>query len=155
MDVRTHIEVEAELEQLGERLAGACDGEEHRRLLSYIDANRALLGSLLLARDKKMRPEVYGLNVSHDTVEDRAVAKPHAISAFGKHVVDAVGRLADETTTKEALEAEIDVLSRRLARANDAREHDRIAGELEAKRKRLGALLLACDRRNRPSAYRH
>lgn len=155
MDVRTHVEVEAELKQLGERLARTHEGEEHRRLVSYIDANRQLLGSILLARDKKMRPEIYGLTAAHDAVEDKAVAKPQVAAVFGKRVANAVGRLVAEPVTKETLEAEMDVLSRRLARTNDAREHEKIAGELNAKRKRLGELLLADDKRRRPGVYRH
>ena len=154
MDVRMHVEVEAELKQLGERMARTHDAREHRRLVSYIDANRQLLGSILLARDKKMRPEIYGLSAAHDMVEDGVVEKPFP-AIFGKRVAAAVGRLVAEPVTKEALEAEMDVLSRRLARTNDPREHETVAGELNAKRKRLGELLLADDKQRRPGAYRH
>ncbi|MBY3432866.1 hypothetical protein HFN89_01580 [Rhizobium laguerreae] len=153
MTVRTHVEIEAELKRLGERLAGTYDGEEHRKLVADIEASRDLLGRVLLARDKKMRPEVYGLPISHDAAEDRAVSKAVPIAVFGKRVVAAVKRLVDDPITIEALEAEMDVLARRLARANDAEEHDRIVGELDEVRKHLGGLLLARDKRSRPSVY--
>jgi hypothetical protein len=47
------------------------------------------------------------------------------------------------------------VLSRRLARTNHTCERDRIEGELKEKRKRLGELLLARDKKSRPAVYRH
>jgi hypothetical protein len=155
MDVRSHIEVEAELTRLGERLASAHDAEEHSRLVSYIEENRKLLGSILLERDKKLRPEVYGLPKAYDEAEDRVVTMPLALKVFGKREAAELDRLAKEPITIEALEAAMDVLSRRLARTNDANEHDRIVSELAEKRKCLGGLLLARDERSRPAMYRH
>ncbi|MCS4090210.1 hypothetical protein [Rhizobium sp. BK176] len=155
MDVRSHTQIEVELTRLGERLASTHDAEEHRRLVSDIHANRKLLGGILLERDKKLRPEVYGLAMSHDEAEDRAVAMPSVLKPFGKRVTAELARLAEEPVNIEALEADIDALARRLGRTNDAGEHDRIVRELAAKRKKLGGLLLARDKRSRPAMYRN
>lgn len=155
MNVRSHTEVEAELTRLGEKLASTHDAEEYGRLVADIAENRKLLGSLLLERDKKLRPEVYGLTKSYDEIEDWVVTMPPALRVFGNRLAAELERLVEEPASIEVLEAGMDVLSRRLARTNDATEHDRIVSALAEKRKRLGGLLLARDKRSRPAIYRH
>jgi len=141
--MQEHAVITVQLREAERLLSAAGSRAEIDRLLLEVASLRRQLGQCLLARDRAVRPDIYGIPSRNAVLGTAVDVRPTGSGSYG-------GNPTDQEI--EAVELAIHLLARSLAKAG-AGEHARVVEALSQKRTKLGRMLLARDRRNRPGIY--